>query len=86
MKSLSHVRLLATLGLQPTRLIRHEIFQARVLEWGAIALSLTGLTWSNIMTAWLRTQLLNTPRAVYVRIYKFNKNVFISESDLRQSM
>ena len=85
-KSLSHVRLLATLGLQPTRLIRHEIFQARVLEWGAIALSLTGLTWSNIMTAWLRTQLLNTPRAVYVRIYKFNKNVFISESDLRQSM
>ena len=52
----------------------HGIFQARVLEWGAIAFSVTGLTWSNIMTAWLRTQLLNTPRVVYVRVYKFNKN------------
>ena len=26
-------------GLQPTRLLRHGIFQARVLEWGAIAFS-----------------------------------------------
>ena len=27
-------------GLQPTRLFRHGIFQARVLEWGAIAFSI----------------------------------------------
>ena len=26
-------------GLQPTRLLHHGIFQARVLEWGAIAFS-----------------------------------------------
>ena len=29
-------------GLQPTRLLRPWIFQARVLEWGAIAFSNTG--------------------------------------------
>ena len=27
-------------GLQPTRLLHHGIFQAKVLEWGAIAFSL----------------------------------------------
>ena len=38
-KSLSRVWLLATHGLQPTRLLVHGIFQARVLEWGAVAFS-----------------------------------------------
>ena len=41
-KSLSHVQLLATHGLQPTRLLRPWDLLARVLEWGAIAFS--GLT------------------------------------------
>ena len=36
-KLLSRVQLLATHGLQPTRLLCPWIFQARVLEWGAIA-------------------------------------------------
>ena len=31
-------------GLQPTRLV-HGIFQARVLEWGAIAFSVTRVRW-----------------------------------------
>ena len=30
-------------GLQPTRLLRPWDFQARVLEWGAIALGLLGV-------------------------------------------
>ena len=41
MKLLRHVQLLATHGLQPTRLLHPWIFQARVLEWGAIAFSVT---------------------------------------------
>ena len=36
---LSLVRLLRPHGLQPTRTSIHGIFQARVLEWGAIAFS-----------------------------------------------
>ena len=38
-KSLSHVRPSATYGPQPARLLHHRIFQARVLECGAIAFS-----------------------------------------------
>ena len=39
-KSLSHVRLLAAHGLQPNRPSVHGIFQARILEWGAISFSI----------------------------------------------
>ena len=38
-KSLSHVRLFAPHGLQPTRPLHPWIFQARVLGWGAIVFS-----------------------------------------------
>ena len=38
-------------GLQPTRLLHHGIFQARVLEWGAIAFSILDSTVHEILQA-----------------------------------
>ena len=40
---------LRTYGLQPTRLLRPWVFQARVLEWGAIAFSKCYLGISNFL-------------------------------------
>ena len=48
MKSLSCVRLYGHHGLQPTRLLRPWILQARVLEWGAIAFSKVVLVVKNL--------------------------------------